>query len=51
VLTELNPISIFIAIAFLSWTYNNLLMIKAVLIGLGASLIMRAVFDRKSSAA
>ncbi len=50
VLTELNPISIFIAIAFLSWTYNNLLMIKAVLIGFGASLIMRAVFDRKSSA-
>ncbi len=45
-LTEINPIGIFVALAFLSWTYNNLLMIKAVLISFGTSLIVRAFMPR-----
>jgi len=51
VLTELNPIGIFITLAFLSWTYDNLLMIKAILISFGISLVMKAIFERKPAAA
>lgn len=43
VMSELNPISIFIALAVLSWTYDNELMIKGVLIGFGVSLVARAL--------
>ena len=43
VLTEITAIAIFVTLAFLSWTYNNLLMIKAILIGFGISLIVRAI--------
>lgn len=43
VLTEINAIGIFLAIAILSWTYNNLLMIKAVLVSFGVSLVVRAL--------
>jgi protein-S-isoprenylcysteine O-methyltransferase Ste14 len=53
-LTEINPIGIFVTLAFLSWTYNNLLMIKAVLISFGISLVVRAFMPRgqiKASAA
>ena len=53
-LTEINPIGIFVTLAFLSWTYNNLLMIKAVLISFGVSLVVRAFMPRghvKASAA
>jgi protein-S-isoprenylcysteine O-methyltransferase Ste14 len=53
-LTEINPIGIFITLAILSWTYNNLLMIKAVLISFGISLVVRAFMPRgeiKASAA
>lgn len=45
-LTELNPIGIFVALACLSWTYNNLLMIKAILISFGISLVVRALMPR-----
>lgn len=41
--TELNPIGIFFTMAVLSWTYDNLLMIKAILITFGLSLIVRAL--------
>lgn len=43
VLTEINPIAIFLTIAILSWTYDNELMLKAILIGFGVSLIARAL--------
>lgn len=43
VLTELNPIGIFVTLAFLSWTYDNLLMIKTVLVVFGVSLIVKAL--------
>jgi protein-S-isoprenylcysteine O-methyltransferase Ste14 len=45
-LTEVNPIGIFITLAFLSWTYNNLLMVKAVVVSFGVSLIVRAFMPR-----
>lgn len=44
--TELNAIGIFFTIAVLSWTYDNLLMIKTVLVVFGASLIVRALMPR-----
>jgi hypothetical protein len=43
ILTEINPIGIFISIAFLSWTYNNDLMVKAVVVILLISLMQRAL--------
>jgi protein-S-isoprenylcysteine O-methyltransferase Ste14 len=43
-LTELNPIGVFITLAFLSWSYDNNLMLKGILVSFGASLIMRALF-------
>lgn len=45
-LTETNAIGIFVTLAFLSWTYNNLLMIKAILISFGISLVVRALMPR-----
>ena len=46
VISELNPIGVFITLACLSWTYDNLLMIKAVLVSFGISLVVRAVLPR-----
>jgi protein-S-isoprenylcysteine O-methyltransferase Ste14 len=43
VLSELNPIGVFITFAVFSWTYNNRVMTKSILISFGISLIMRAV--------
>ena len=45
-LTELNALGIFFTLAVLSWTYDNLLMIKAVVICFGASLIVKALIPR-----
>ena len=45
--TEINPIGIFIILAVLSWSYDNLLMIKAVLISFGISLVVRALMPRE----
>ncbi len=45
--TEVNAIGIFIVIAALGWTYDNLLMIKAVLISFGISLVVRAFMPRE----
>jgi protein-S-isoprenylcysteine O-methyltransferase Ste14 len=41
-LSEINPIGVFITIAFLSWTYDTQLMLRAIAITFGASLIVRA---------
>jgi protein-S-isoprenylcysteine O-methyltransferase Ste14 len=43
ILSEINPIGIFVTLAVLSWSYDNLLMIKAVLISFGLSLVARAL--------
>lgn len=44
VLTELNPIGVFITLAFLSWSYDHMLMLKGIVISFGASLVTRALF-------
>ena len=46
-LTEINPIGIFFALAVLSWRYDNLLMIKAVLVSFGLSLVIRGFMRRE----
>jgi protein-S-isoprenylcysteine O-methyltransferase Ste14 len=46
-LTELNPIGVFITMAFLSWSYDNVLMLKGILISFGASLVVRALMPRE----
>jgi protein-S-isoprenylcysteine O-methyltransferase Ste14 len=43
VLSEINPIGVFVTIAFLSWTYDDRLMDRAILITFGLSLVMRAL--------
>jgi protein-S-isoprenylcysteine O-methyltransferase Ste14 len=45
-LTELNPIGIFITMAVLSWSYDNVLMLEGILISLGASIVVRALMPR-----
>lgn len=42
-LTELNPIGVFITLAFLSWSYDQMLMLKGILISFGVSLVVRAL--------
>lgn len=42
-LAELTPIGVFVALAFLSWTYDSRLMGRAILIFFGASLVVRAL--------
>ncbi len=46
ILSELTPIGVFVAIGFLSWSYDHTLMIKAMLISFGASLVVRALMPR-----
>jgi len=46
--TEINPIGIFIALAFFSWSYNNWLMIRVVIVSFGLSMIVRALVPRDS---
>ena len=48
-LTELNPIGIFLALAVFSWSYDNRMMVKVILVGFGASLVMRALLPDKAS--
>ena len=43
VLTELNPIGVFVTLAFLSWSYDNLLMLKAVLASFLLSMVLRGL--------
>jgi hypothetical protein len=43
VLTEINPIGIFVTLAFFSWSYDNLLMLKAVLVSFLLSMVVRGL--------
>jgi len=43
VLSEINPIGVFLTIAFLSWTYDIRLMWRAILVTFGLSLVVRAL--------
>jgi len=49
VLTELNPIGVFVALAVFSWSYDNRMMVKVILIGFGVSLVMRAFVPGNTS--
>lgn len=42
VLSEINPIGVFVTIAFLSWTYDTQLMVRAIAVTFGLSLVVRA---------
>jgi protein-S-isoprenylcysteine O-methyltransferase Ste14 len=42
-LTELNPIGVFVALAFLSWSYDNLLMLKFILATFALSMVVRGL--------
>jgi protein-S-isoprenylcysteine O-methyltransferase Ste14 len=43
IFAELNPIGVFITLAAFSWTYNHWLMIQAILVSLGLSIVSRAL--------
>ena len=49
ILAEVTAIGIFVTLAFLSWTYNNLLMIKAIVIFFGISLVVRGFARSKTN--
>ncbi|HZB89246.1 MAG TPA: isoprenylcysteine carboxylmethyltransferase family protein [Terracidiphilus sp.] len=46
VLAELNPIGVFVALAFFSWSYDNWRIVQVILIGFGVSLVVRALLPR-----
>jgi len=41
--SEINPLGVLVTVAVLSWSYNNRLMIRAILISFGLSLLVRAM--------
>jgi protein-S-isoprenylcysteine O-methyltransferase Ste14 len=43
ILAELCPIGVFLTLALLSWSYDNSLMIRGVLVSFGVSLVARAL--------
>jgi protein-S-isoprenylcysteine O-methyltransferase Ste14 len=51
ILTELNPIGIFIALAFLSWSYDNELMLKFILATFVLSMVVRGLMKAPISTA
>ena len=48
--TELNSISVFVVLAGISWSYDHELMIKALLVGFGISIVARALVAEKAPA-
>ena len=42
ILSEITPIGVFITLAFFSWTYNSRLILRAILVSFGVSLVVRA---------
>lgn len=47
-LSELTPVGVFVALAFFSWSYDNQLMVKVIIISLGLSLVVRAFLVGKA---
>lgn len=43
VISEVNPLGVFFTLAVLSWTYNNRLMVRAILVSFGVSLVVHAL--------
>jgi len=50
VLSELNPIGVFLTLAVLAWSYDYRLMLKAIIITFGVNLIARVIIMGKSTA-
>ena len=48
VLAELLPIGVFVTLAVFSWTYDNRLMGRAILISFGVSLVVRALLPGRA---
>jgi protein-S-isoprenylcysteine O-methyltransferase Ste14 len=48
VLAELCPIGVFVTLACLSWSYNNSLMVRAIIVSFGVSLVARALLPASS---
>jgi protein-S-isoprenylcysteine O-methyltransferase Ste14 len=48
VLAEICPIGVFLTLACLSWSYNNGLMVRAIIVSFGLSLVVRALLPEKS---
>jgi protein-S-isoprenylcysteine O-methyltransferase Ste14 len=46
IIAEINPIGVFIVFAAFSWSYNNRLMIQAILVSFGVSLVVRALMPQ-----
>lgn len=46
VIAEVNPIGVFLTLAVVSWSYDHRMMVRAILISLGVSLVVRAVMPR-----
>lgn len=46
--TEINPIGVFVTLAFFSWSYDNWLMIRVILISFGLSMVVRALAPKFS---
>jgi|HubBroStandDraft_1064217.scaffolds.fasta_scaffold69293_1 protein-S-isoprenylcysteine O-methyltransferase Ste14 len=46
-LSEINPIGVLFTVAVLSWSYNNRLMVRAILVSFGLSLVVRALMPGK----
>lgn len=42
-LSEITPIGVFVTLAVFSWSYNHWLMLRAIVISFGASLVVRAL--------
>jgi protein-S-isoprenylcysteine O-methyltransferase Ste14 len=47
ILAELFPVGVFLSFAILSWRYDHMLMVKAVIVSFGVSLIVRALLPKK----
>jgi protein-S-isoprenylcysteine O-methyltransferase Ste14 len=45
-LSELNPIGVFVTLAVFSWSYNNRLMVRAILVSFGLSLVVQALMPQ-----
>jgi protein-S-isoprenylcysteine O-methyltransferase Ste14 len=43
VLAEVNPIGVFLILAVMSWGYDNGLMVRAIIVSFGVSLVVRAL--------
>lgn len=46
-LSEINPIGVLFTVAVLSWSYNNRLMVRAILVSFGLSLVVKALMPGK----